>query len=123
MRITLIPVPEMHGRPCRTSGEEVNKESIAVLMTLAPSLSLRLAQTGGNRLGSSCSCRHLHVRHAAENNSLTPRDAFGIHLRVEDGARVGNHRGKKRGFARVQVRGRFVKVILRRGFRAIEAVA
>ena len=54
---------------------------------------------------------------------LSARDATGIHLRIEDGARVGNHRGEKRGFARVQIRGRFVKVVLRRGFRAIDAIA
>src|SRR5438128_922133 len=32
IRCPLIPVPAMHGRPSRISGEEVNNESISVLM-------------------------------------------------------------------------------------------
>src|SRR5258706_5269537 len=36
--------------------------------------------------------RHLHAGHAAQNNSLAARDALGIDLRIEDCARVGNHR-------------------------------
>jgi len=42
--------------------------------------------------------RHLHIRHAAENDSLSSCDALGIYLRVEDGAWVGDHRREERGF-------------------------
>src|SRR5216684_7306608 len=67
--------------------------------------------------------RHLHCRHSPENNSLPARDAFGIYLWVEDGARVRDHRREKRGFARVQVRRRLVEIVLRRGFHAINSIA
>src|SRR5258706_1928821 len=77
-----------------------------------------------SRLISSAGARrHFHTGHSAQNDPLTPSNALRICLWVKDGARVGNHCGEKRSFASIQIRSRFVKIILRSRLRAIEAIA
>src|ERR1043165_3246593 len=51
------------------------------------------------------------------------RRATRVYLRVEDSARVRNHRREKGRFVYSECRGGFVKVMLRRRLRAINSVA
>jgi len=79
-------------------------------------------KTRRRRFRSPRPLRHLHAGHQLQNDSLSSRDPFGIELWIENGARVRNHRREKRAFARIQVRRRLVKVILRCGFGAVNSI-
>jgi len=53
---------------------------------------------------------------------LWRRATLRIYLWVKDGARIGNHAERKRSLASIQVRSRLVKIILRCGLRAVDAI-
>src|SRR2546423_11626741 len=73
-------------------------------------------------LGSPCAGRHLHIRHAAQDDPLPSRNATRIQLRVKIFAWVRNDGGEKSRLARREIRRRFMEVVLRCRFRAITTV-
>ncbi len=63
------------------------------------------------------------MRHPALDDSLATPNTARVLLRVEDGARVRDHRREKCGFLRGKVNRRFVEVVLRRRFCAVDSIA
>src|SRR5438552_1683944 len=82
---------------------------------LSPGLPLRSFPSAGP-------LRHPDARHQSQDYSLPASDTLGVYLRIEYGAWIGNHRGKKSGFARIEVSSGLVKIVLRGGFGAINPI-